>query len=101
MDAALLYAGKEGRQRLVRKLRGAGAISAWSAQPFEPGNRMERRALDRALRCGMIRRTDEGTYWVDEEKVARIRAREVRWVIISILLMMLLFGILYILGEFP
>ena len=101
MDASLLAGGTKGRQRLVCRLRADGATSAGSACPFEPGNRLERRALERALRCGMIRRTDEGTYWVDEDAVARVRALEVRWLIIGLLMMLLMFGILYILGEFP
>jgi hypothetical protein len=102
MAAAYVVAsGKAGGRRLVRRLRSAGATSERSAKPLEPANRMEERSLARALRCGTIRRTDAGLYWVDEAKLARIRARELRFLVIALLGLVLLFGVLFILGEFP
>lgn len=103
MNPALFAAAssRSGSKRVVRRLRREGATSAWSARPFEPTSRLERRALERALHAGLVHRTDEGTYWVDEERVARLRTCELRWVLVSLLAMVLLFGILTILGEFP
>ena len=92
--------GAIGRRRVIRKLRKDGATSAGTARPFEPSNRLEERGLARALRCGMVRQTDKGGFWVDEEKVAACRTKEIRFVIIGLLAMLLLFAILYVLGEF-
>jgi hypothetical protein len=94
-------AGAAGRQRLIRKLRSAGATSEGSAHPLEPENRIERKSLERALRCGTIRRTGDGNYWLDEEQLARSRTREMRYAGIALLFMLLTLGILYVLGEIP
>ena len=87
--------------RLVKRLLDAGATSEWSAKPFEPRNRVETRALERAVKAGMIKRTEGGTYWVDQERYAQCRTKQIRFAIIAVMAMLLLFAILFILGEFP
>ena len=90
----------EASPRLVKRLLDQGATSEWSARPLELKRKLEQRALEASLKSGMIRRTEAGTYWVDEEKWSRCRARQMRWVVISIMAVLLLFAILYVLGEF-
>lgn len=105
MDVAFVPTGESrgaiGRRRVIRKLRRDGATSLGTARPFEPKNRLEERGLARALRCGMVRSTEKDTYWVDEEKVAECRSKELRFVLIVLLVMLMVFGTLYILGEIP
>lgn len=87
--------------RLVKRLLDAGATSEWSAKSFEPRNAIETRALERAVKAGMIKRTDGGTYWVDQERYAQCRTKQIKFTIIAVMGMLLLFSILFILGEFP
>ena len=49
----------------------------------------------------MIKRTDGGTYWVDQERYAQCRTKQIKFTIIAVMGMLLLFAILFILGEFP
>jgi hypothetical protein len=95
------HGGSAHTSRLVKRLLDAGATSEWSAKPFEPRNSVETRALERAIKAGMIRRTDGGTYWVDQERYAQCRTKQIRFAIIAAMGMLLLFAILFILGEFP
>ena len=91
----------EGSPRLVRRLLNQGATSQWSARPLELKRRYDFTELEANVKLGMIHRTDEGTYWVDEEKWARCRTKQVRIVIIAVLGVFLMFAILFVLGEFP
>jgi hypothetical protein len=93
--------GNEGRHRILRRLRKEGAISAASARAYEPRNSLERKALERAVKCGVVRRTEKDTYWIDQDRLAAVRTQELRFVGVTILGVLLLFGILFILGEFP
>ena len=95
------YGSTAHTSRLVKRLLDDGATSEFSARPFEPRNRIETRALERAVRAGMIKRTDSGTYWVDQERYAQCRTKQIRFAIIAVMGMLLLFAILFILGEFP
>ena len=85
--------------RLVKKLLDQGATSEWSARPLEPGRKLEQRALARNLRAGIIRRTDKGDYWVDQERWAACRTRQLRVVTIAVFASLLLMAILFVLGE--
>lgn len=87
--------------RLVKKLLDQGATSEWSARPLEPGRRIEQRALERSLRAGIIRRTGKGDYWVDQERWAACRTRQLRLVAFAALATFLLLAILFVLGEIP
>jgi hypothetical protein len=87
--------------RLVKRLRDAGATSEWSARPLETKSPIEGRMLERSLRSGVVRQTDKGTFWVDEERLARCRTKQLRFALIAVLGVLLMFGILFILGEFP
>jgi hypothetical protein len=87
--------------RLVRRLLSQGATSQWSARPLELKRGYERAALEASLASGMIHRTDEGTYWVDEEKWARWRRKQLRIVVVAVMAVFLMFAILFVLGEFP
>jgi hypothetical protein len=87
--------------RLVRKLLAEGATSQWSAKPLSPTRRIEQRALERAVRTGIIRRTDEGAYWVDQERWDACRAKQARFAVIAVFGVLLMFAILFVLGEFP
>jgi hypothetical protein len=97
----LASGGGKHRARLVRRLRADGATSVSSARPLELKNPFDRRGLESALRCGVIKRADGDTYYVDEERAAEVRTRELRFLLIALLAMAMLFGILFILGEFP
>ena len=87
--------------RMVKRLLDAGATSEWSARPLETKGPIEGRMLERSLRSGIVRQTDKGTFWVDEERLARCRAKQLRFALIAVLGVLLMFGILFILGEFP
>lgn len=91
----------EAKPRLIRRLLAQGATSQWSARPLELKRRYDHTELETNLKAGMIHRTDEGTYWVDEEKWARCRMKQVRIVIVTVLGVFLVFAILFVLGEFP
>jgi len=86
---------------LIKRLLDAGATSEWSARPLELRNSFEAKRLERTLRTGIIRRTDKGAYWVDEELWHQCRTKQLRLVGFAILGVILLFAILFILGEFP
>jgi hypothetical protein len=94
-------ASNEGRRRILRRLRKDGATSPASARAYEPKNGIERRALERAVKCGVVRAAGNDTYWVDEDRVRAVRSVELRFVGVTVLGVLLLFGILFILGEFP
>ena len=87
--------------RLVRRLLAEGATSQWSARPYEPRNKLDARRLERALESGFVHRTDKGTYWVDQERWQACRTKQVRFAIVAVLFMFLVFAILFVLGEFP
>jgi|SRR5687767_17212 len=91
----------QGSPRLIKRLLNQGATSQWSARPLELKRKHEHVALEASLKSGMIHRTDEGTYWVDEEKWARCRTKQMRIVLVAVLGVFLMFAILFVLGEFP
>lgn len=91
----------EAKPRLIRRLLKQGATSQWSARPLELKRRYDFTELESNLKLGMIHRTDEGTYWVDEEKWARCRTKQARIAIIAVMAVLLMFAILFVLGEFP
>jgi len=91
----------EAKPRLIRRLLKQGATSQWSARPLELKRRYDFTELEANLKLGMIHRTDEGTYWVDEEKWARCRTKQARIAIIAVMAVLLMFAILFVLGEFP
>ena len=93
--------GSQASPRLIRRLLHQGATSQWSARPLELKRKHEHAALEASLKSGMIHRTDAGTYWVDEEKWARCRTKQMRIVLVAVLGVFLVFAILFVLGEFP
>ena len=99
MSAVVIHASSESCQRVVRRLRGEGAISPWSAKAYEPKRRLDQRSLERGLRTGLIVRTDDGRYYVNEAKYERWCARQRTILIVAVSAMVLLLGILYLLGE--
>ena len=102
MAAAFVHTSGQGAcSRLVKRLLDAGATSEWSAQPLEPRNRIEERTLARTLRRGLIKRTAQGTFWVDEARYSQWRTTQLRYALIAVFAMFLMFAILFVLGEFP
>jgi hypothetical protein len=93
--------GREPSHRLVKRLLDQGATSEWSARPLEPKNPLETKRLERTLSTGIVHRTDRGTYWVDEERWRACRTRQLRFAGIAVLGVLLMFAILFVLGEFP
>ena len=91
--------GTSANPRLVRKLLSAGATSQWSAKPLSPARRIEKLELERSIRSGVIHRTESGDYWVDEERWAECRTKQMRIVGIAVAASLLLIAILYVLGE--
>ena len=97
-----MYTSRGGASsRLVKRLLDAGATSEWSARPLETKGRIEARQLDRSLRLGVLKQTDKGLFFVDQERLARCRAKQLRAALIAVFGMFLLFAIVFILGEFP
>src|SRR5688572_22691811 len=86
---------------LIKRLLDAGATSEWSARPLELRNSFEAKRLERTLRTGIIRRTDQCAYWLDEELWHQRRTTQLRPVASAILGVLLMFAILFVLGEFP
>ena len=93
--------GPEPSRAIIRRLLAEGATSEWSARPLEPRNKLEARRLERTLRDGIVHQTSKGTYWVDQERWERCRARQLRIVGVAVLAVLLMFAILFVLGEFP
>jgi hypothetical protein len=95
----VMHTSGESCQRVVRRLLKEGATSPWSAKPFEPRRRLEERSLERGLRMGLVVRTEDGLYWVNQEKYEAWCTTQRRILIVAATVMALLLGILYILGE--
>ena len=95
----VMHTSGESCQRVVRRLLKEGATSPWSAKPFEPNRRLEERSLERGLRMGLVVRTEDGRYWVNQEKYADWCATQRRILIVAVTVMVLLLGVLYLLGE--
>jgi len=100
MSAAGVTASEAGQHRLARRFFEEGATSKWSARPFEPKNGRERRALAACLAAGLVVRTDKDMYFVDAARYEAMQTRT-RWaLILAFAVVVILFAILYVTGEF-
>jgi len=73
------------RRELVRQLRRAEATSQEKAVPLEPKGRVEERVLRRLLRKEIVRTGANGGYWLDTERYADCRRRQLIFAIGAIL----------------
>ena len=73
------------RRELVRQLERAGATSQDKAAPLELNGRIEERVLRRLLRKEVIRAGAKGGYWLDRERYADCRRRQLIFAIGAIL----------------
>jgi len=69
------------RRELVRQLKRSGATSQDKAVPLEVRGRVEERVLRRLLRKEVIRTGANGGYWLDVERDADCRRRQLIFVI--------------------
>jgi len=100
MGAVIVHSSEGGKCRVARRLFDEGATSQWSARAFEPRNGLEQRALAACLASGLVVRTEAGTYFVNAERYEALRVRQ-RWaLIITVAVMLILFAVLYLTGEF-
>ena len=72
------------RRELVRQLKRAEATSQDKAVPLEVHGRVEERVLRRLIRMGVIREGAKG-YWLDKERYADCRRRQIIFAIGAIL----------------
>ena len=56
--------------RIVVQFRDAGAVSPPTAQRFHPATPVDEQAFERMLRCGVIRQTRPGRYYLHEATLA-------------------------------
>ena len=75
------------RRALASHLKRAGAVSPDRAIPLEPENRVEEQVLSRMLKSETIRPGARGGYWLDAERYAECRRREMIFVIGMFLVM--------------
>lgn len=64
------------QNRIVERLRAAGAIKPANAAVFAPSSRGERRLLERMVKFGVVVAEDEGRYWLDERTLVNFRKEE-------------------------
>lgn len=64
------------QNRIVQRLRAAGAIKPANAISWEPTGRGEKRLLDRMLKFGAVVAESEHRYWLDERRLANFRKEE-------------------------
>ena len=75
------------RRELASHLKRAGAVSPDRAIPLEPENRTEEQVLSRMLKSETIRPGAKGGYWLDAERYAECRRRDLIFVIGMFLVM--------------
>jgi len=73
------------RRELVRQLKRAEATSQDKAVPLEVHGRVEERVLRRLIRKEVIREGAKGGYWLDKERYADCRRRQIIFAIGAIL----------------
>jgi len=73
------------RRELVRQLKRAEATSQDKAVPLEVHGRVEERVLRRLIRKEVIREGTKGGYWLDKERYADCRRRQIIFAIGAIL----------------
>jgi hypothetical protein len=73
------------RRELVRQLKRAEATSQDKAVPLEVRGRVEERVLRRLIRKEVIREDAKGGYWLDKERYADCRRRQMIFAIGAIL----------------
>jgi len=78
--SAIAAAAAAAQRRVIETFRISGATSPEAAiAPPEPDRRMERKTLERLLRVGAIRETEDGRAWLDEPALAAyLRKRRTR-----------------------
>lgn len=65
------------QNRIIIRLRQAGAIKPANATAYAPASRGERRLLDRMVKFGAVVAEAEGLYWLDERALVNFRKEEV------------------------
>lgn len=74
----IIAAAAAQREGLLRRLRVVDAASADYAVALQFDGGVEPPAFAELLRTGEVRRTADGLYWADEERIAALAKREVR-----------------------
>lgn len=64
------------QNRIINRLRQAGAIKPASATAFTPSGRSEQRLLERMVKFGAIVPEAEGHFWLDERALINFRKEE-------------------------
>ncbi len=64
------------QNRVVERLRAAGAIKPANAAAFAATGRAERRLLERMIKFGAVVAEGEGRYWLDERALVNFRKEE-------------------------
>jgi hypothetical protein len=64
------------QNRIVERLRAAGAIKPANAAAFTPSRRGERRLLGRMVKFGAVVTETNDRYWLDERMLVNFRKEE-------------------------
>lgn len=64
------------QNRIVERLRAAGAIKPMNAAALSPTGRGERRLLERMVKFGAVMAESDGRYWLDERALVNFRKEE-------------------------
>jgi hypothetical protein len=74
--SAIAAAAAAAQRRVIETFRISGATSPEAAVTLPAlGRRMERKTLERLLRVGAVRETEEGRAWLDEPALAAYRRK--------------------------
>lgn len=74
--SAIAAAAAAAQRRVIETFRISGATSPEAAVTLPaPDRRMERKVLERLLRVGAVRETDDGGAWLDEPVLAAYRRK--------------------------
>ena len=87
------------QQRVIERLRVAGANRPEGAIGLEPDELMEKRGLARLERAGIVRRERDGRLWVDEVKAAQ-RGQTKRRLLLLLGLLAVAVATMVVLGVF-
>lgn len=74
----IIAAAAARREGLLDRLRTANAVAAADAVALEFEHAADTATLDELLRSGEVKRTPDGSYWLDEARVVALGARQAR-----------------------
>lgn len=85
-----LAAARAAQRHVLERLRSDGAISPQSAQALDGLSGRQERQLARLVDLGMVRQTNPGAYYIDEDAVAQDESRRMRILVIVLAILSVL-----------